>query len=318
MSNPTCERSADWKTYNEPTGMNVTITGGTGLIGARLAENLLGSGDGVHIVSRSPRTGLTPGVRLSLWDSEKGPPPPECLEEADAVVHLAGEPLGQRWTPETKRRMRDSRVEGTRQLVQALGTVSRRPRVLVSASAIGYYGSRGDEMLEETAKPGDDFLAQLCQDWEAAAAEAGKLGIRVVTLRSGLVLAPSGTLARMLPPFKLGFGGQLGSGRQWMSWIHLEDAVRLIRFAIEDEALSGAVNGTAPNPVRNSQWTRTLARVLRRPALFPVPEKALRLVFGEMAELLLVSQRVVPAAAEAAGYQFAFPELGQALKNLLG
>jgi len=297
--------------------MRVTITGGTGLVGRRLAAGLLRDGHGVHLVGRSPRTGVDPRVGLSLWDTEKGGPPPECLGEADAVVHLAGESLSQRWTPESKRRMRDSRVTGTAQLVEALGKLSERPRVLVSASAIGFYGSRGDEILEETSGVGEGFLAELCRDWETAADGAAGLGIRVVKLRTGIVLSAGGTLARMLPPFKLGLGGRLGSGRQWMSWIHIDDEVGLIRFALENPSVEGPCNSIAPNPVRNADFTRTLARLLRRPALFTVPERAMKIIFGEMAELLFASQRVVPKAAEAAGFRFNFPDLGPALKNVL-
>lgn len=298
--------------------MKVVITGGTGLIGSRLAELLLADGHGVHLVSRSPKTGVDPRAGLSLWDSEKGGPPLEWLEGSDAVVHLAGESLAQRWTSDSKGRMRASRIEGTTQLVEAMGKLAIAPRVLVSSSAIGYYGSRGDEVLTEASPVGEGFLAELCRDWEKAADGAERLGIRVVKIRTGLVLANGGTLARMLPPFKFGVGGKLGSGQQWMSWIHIDDIVGMIRFAIEKPEVSGPWNGAAPKPVRNEEFTRTLARVLRRPAFFTVPEPALRLIFGEMAELLFVSQRVEPTAAEAAGFRFLFPDLGPALKNLLG
>jgi len=297
--------------------MRVTITGGTGLVGSQLAQSLLSDGHAVHLVSRSPKTGVDPRARLWLWNTEKDGPPLECFEDADAVVHLAGDSLAQRWTEESKRRISDSRIIGTSQLVEALGKLVARPQVLVSASAIGYYGSRGDQVLEETASAGEGFLADLCRDWERAADPASELGIRVVKLRTGVVLAAGGTLTRMLAPFKLGFGGRLGSGRQWMSWIHIDDIVRMIRFAIENSAVSGPYNGTSPNPVLNTEFTHTLARVLRRPALFTVPERAMRIVFGEMAEVLFASQRVVPKAAEAAGFRFAFPELGPALKSLL-
>jgi len=297
--------------------MQVTITGGTGLIGRRLTELLLADGHTVHLVSRSPKTGVDSRAALFMWDTEKAGPPIECLEGSDAVVHLAGESLAQRWTSESKRRMHDSRVKGTAQLLEAIGKLSTPPQVLVSASAIGYYGSRGDEVLTETSAPGEGFLPDLCKDWEEAADAASSMGIRVVKIRTGLVLANGGTLARMLPPFQFGVGGKLGNGRQWMSWIHIDDEVGMIRHAMENLSVSGAWNGTAPNPVRNEEFTRTLARVLRRPAFFTVPERAMRIMFGEMAELLFVSQRILPKAAEDAGFRFAFPDLGPALKSLL-
>ncbi|MCP5116821.1 MAG: TIGR01777 family protein, partial [bacterium] len=244
--------------------------------------------------------------------------PADSLRGADAVVHLAGEPVAQRWTPETKRRIRTSRVDGTRTLVEAISKLSERPAVLVAASAIGYYGSRGDEELSEEAPPGEGFLPEICQAWEKETDAAAQLGVRVVKLRVGVVLGlGGGALAQMLTPFRLGLGGRLGSGEQWMSWIHLDDVVGLVRHAIEQSKLEGAVNATAPNPVSNADFTRTLARVLRRPAFFPVPERAIRILFGEMSEILTASQRVVPKAAEAAGFKFSFPDLGTALKNLL-
>lgn len=298
--------------------MKITVTGATGFIGKRLVERLLEQGHAVHIVGRTARTPLPSNVQFSLWNAVAGEPPAECVMEADAVVHLAGEPVSQRWTPEVKRRIWSSRVDGTRHLVQAL---ARRPAplpVLVSASAIGYYGSRGDEILTEESPPGAGFLAELGAAWEREALQAAALGTRVVLPRIGIVLGlGGGALAVMLPPFRAGLGGRIGDGCQWMSWIHLDDLVNLLLFALENEALRGAVNATAPNPVRNAEFTQTLARVLRRPALFPVPLFALRLLFGEMSEVMLASQRVLPKAAEAAGFKFSFPDLGPALKHLL-
>jgi uncharacterized protein (TIGR01777 family) len=238
----------------------------------------------------------------------------------DAVINLAGEPIAQRWTEPAKKRIYDSRVAGTRRLVSALSTQSHRPRVLVCASAVGYYGSRGDEILTESSPPGSGFLPRLVTDWEQTARTAEALDIRVVSLRFGMVLGHGGALAKLLPPFRLGAGGRLGSGRQWMSWIHIDDVVSLILFAMENAAgvpLSGAVNATAPYAVTNDEFTRRLGAALRRPAIFPIPVFALKLLFGEMSEVLLDSQRVLPATAQAAGFHFQYPDLSAALKNIL-
>ncbi len=296
--------------------MNITISGASGLIGRRLLKALGASGHALHILSRHAGTNVPNGVRLSPWDPAKAPPR-ESLEAADAVVHLAGEPVAQRWTPEVKRRIRESRVEGTRRLVEALAGVSRKPAVLVCASAIGYYGDRGDELLDESAPPGSGFLPEVCVAWEREAQRAAAVGLRVALIRIGLVLDPrGGALRRMLPPFRFGIGGRLGSGQQWMSWIHIEDLVELFRFAI-DQPVSGPLHGTAPEPVRNLEFTRELAAALRRPALLPVPRLALWALFGEMAGVLLESQRAVPQAAEAAGFRFRHRQLGPALADLL-
>ncbi len=297
--------------------MRVTITGGTGFIGRRLVDRLLAGGHQVHLLARAPKTALPLEVGISIWNATAGPPPPAGLEEADAVVHLVGEPIAQRWTPEIKRRIRASRIDGTRHLVEGIARRSRPLPVLVSVSGVDYYGSRGDEILTESAPPGTGFLAEVCAGWEEQARAAEKLGVRVVILRLGMVLGPGGALALMLPWFKLGLGGRLGDGRQWMSWIHLDDVVNLILFALERPELAGVVNAVSPNPVRNADFTRTLSRVLRRPALFPVPLFGLRLLFGEMSDVLLASHRVVPKAAEAAGFKFSFPDLGPALKHVI-
>lgn len=297
--------------------MNVTITGASGFIGRRLLKVLAEAGHSLHVLSRHAGTNFPKGVRLSVWDAAQGSPPRESLETADAVIHLSGEPVAQRWTADARRLIRDSRVTGTQRLVQALSDLPRRPAVLVSASAIGYYGSRGEELLEEAATPGHGFLPGVCVDWEREAQAAEALGVRVAMIRVGLVLDPrGGALKRMLPPFRFGVGGRLGSGRQWMSWIHLADLAELFRFALE-QPVRGAINGVAPEPVRNAEFTRELARALHRPALFPVPELALHLLFGEMAGVLLESQRVAPRAATSAGFAFRFPQLGPALADLL-
>jgi uncharacterized protein (TIGR01777 family) len=297
--------------------MNVTISGASGFIGRRLLKVLSGSGHSLHVLSRHAGTNLPSGVRLSVWNPMSGPPPRESLESADAVVHLAGEPVAHRWTAETKRRIRESRVTGTRLLVEGLAGLPRRPSALICASGVGYYGSRGDELLQESSPAGSDFLAEVCVAWEREARAAEALGMRVATVRIGMVLdARGGALQRMLPAFRLGVGGRLGSGRQWVSWIHLSDLVELFRFAIENP-VPGAINGVAPEPVQNVEFTRQLARALKRPAVFPVPEFSLNLLFGELSQVLLASQRAVPRAAESAGFPFRFPQLGPALADLL-
>ncbi|HEV2447421.1 MAG TPA: TIGR01777 family oxidoreductase [Candidatus Sulfopaludibacter sp.] len=297
--------------------MKITISGASGLIGRRLLKALSGNGHTLQVLSRHAGTNMPGGVKVFPWDPSKAEPPDESLRDADAVIHLAGEPVAQRWTDHAKRRIRDSRVVGTRNLVQAIGKLTGKPSVLVCSSAIGYYGSRGDEMLPESAGPGNGFLADLCVAWEKEAAAAEALGMRVVSVRTGLVLDKrGGALARMLPPFKMGAGGRLGNGQQWQSWIHLDDLVGLYRLALETP-LKGAINGVAPYPVTNADFTKALASALHRPAVFPVPSFGLKLLFGEMAEVLLASQRVQPKQAEAAGYRFKFPQLEPALADLL-
>src|SRR5690349_19606666 len=233
-------------------GMKITLTGGSGFIGRRLLKTFSTNGDSVHILSRHAGTNLPPGVKLSVWNALKSEPPAEALEGADAVIHLAGEPVAQKWTPETRQRIRDSRVEGTAHLIHALSTISQRPAVLVSASAIGIYGSRGDEVLTESSATGDGFLADVCREWEKEADLAESLGMRVVKLRIGIVLDKNGgALAKMLPAFRNFAGGRMGSGKQWMSWIHLQDLVGLLVYAVNNP-VQGVLNGTAPNPVTNA------------------------------------------------------------------
>jgi uncharacterized protein (TIGR01777 family) len=276
------------------------ITGATGFLGRRISERLRANGGAVRAVST------------------RAPLKAEDLEGCDAVVHLAGEPVGQRWTESTRERIRTSRVEGTRGLVRALGGLARPPEVLVSASAVGYYGSRGDEILTESSAPANDFLGQVCVEWEREAQQAEKLGVRVVRLRIAVVLSrEGGALKRMLLPFRLGVGGKIGDGRQWMSWIHIDDLVALACFALATPALRGAVNAAAPHPVTNAGFTRELAGALHRPAIFPVPKPALHVLFGEMASIVYASQRVIPEAALASGFAFQFPTIGAALRDLL-
>ena len=296
--------------------MNVTISGASGFIGQSLLR-VFGDRYRIHALSRHGGAKLPPGIRVSVWDPMTGEPPAESIREADVVAHLAGEPVAQRWTDDVKRRIRESRVAGTRNLVAALAKSPRRPLALVCASAIGYYGSRGDEELTEAAAPGSDFLADVCAAWEHEAQAAEAAGVRVICVRIGIVLDPhGGALKRMLPPFRLGAGGRLADGKQWMSWIHLEDLANLFLFAAE-HPVQGVLNGVAPNPVSNTEFTRILAHALRRPALFPAPAFALRAMFGEMSQILLASQRVIPANTEASGFRFRFPELGPALEDLL-
>jgi uncharacterized protein len=278
--------------------MKCIVSGGTGFIGRRVVERLRGNGHEVAVWSRR-------GSNASL-------------DGMDAVIHLAGEPVAQRWNATVKQRILDSRVLGTRRLVDEMGRVGAGPKVLVSASAIGYYGERGDEILTENSGPGEGFLADVCRGWEAEADRAAQFGVRVMRLRIGFVLGKNGgALGKMVPAFKAGVGGKLGSGKQWMPWVHIDDVVEMFARAVESD-MSGVWNATAPNPVRNTEFTKELGRELHRPAFFPVPGFALKIAFGEMGEHMLDSARVVPEAALTAGYRFRFSELGAALRDLLG
>ncbi len=296
--------------------MHIAITGSSGLVGSALVPFLTTDGHRVtRLVRRSPSGGDV------LWDPAEGIKELSRLEGVDGVIHLAGENIASgRWTPQRKDVIRRSRVEGTRRLCGSLARLSRRPKVLVSASAIGFYGDRGDETLTEDSAPGRDFLAQVCQEWEAATEPATRAGIRVVCLRFGMILSPGGgALKKMLLPFRLGAGGRIGNGAQYVSWIAIDDAIGAIHHAVSTESLRGAVNAVTPNPVTNAELTRVLARVLSRPALFPLPALAARLAFGEMADaLLLSSARVVPSRLQASGYRFRYPELESTLRHLLG
>jgi len=278
--------------------MNIAIAGSSGFVGRALAERLRGTGHSVTAISLRTQ------------------PPPEVFADCQAVVNLAGEPIAQRWTAAARERISSSRIQGTRSLVAAL---RQHPlAVLVSASAVGYYGSRGDEILTEDAPPASGFLGQLAAAWEQEGRAAEQFGVRVVTPRIGVVLGRGGgALAQMLLPFRLGVGGRLGTGQQWMSWIALDDLVSLIEFAIVDSALSGPVNAVAPNPITNAVFTRELAAALHRPAIFPVPAFALKILFGEMSQVLLEGQRVIPQAAVRAGFSFQLADLGQALRQAI-
>lgn len=295
--------------------MQIVIAGGTGLIGRALARACAAAGHEVVVLSRRPSQG--PSKTVS-WDGASAGPWAEALDGSDAVVNLCGESVADgRWTPARKKALLDSRVGPTRALVSALSAAKRRPRVLVNASAVGIYGDRADQSLDESAPAGTDFLAGLCVQWEKEARLLEPLGMRVVCLRTGIVLAPEGgALAKMLPIFKLGLAGPLGTGRQWMSWIALPDLIDLILFSFSHE-LSGPVNGTAPNPVTNKDFTAALGRALGRPAILPAPAFALRLGLGEMSDMLLGGQKVLPKKALESGFAFKLPQLDAALRACL-
>lgn len=293
--------------------MRVAVTGASGLIGGALASALERAGHTVARVGRDARSDVR-------WDPRAGVIDGGALEGIDAMVHLAGMPIGMRWTVARKREILESRVQVTRFLAQTLARLSRVPEVFVSASAIGYYGDCGDAWVDESSPPGSGFLARLTQEWEAAAGVADSAGIRTVCPRIGVALdSHGGALARILPVFRLGLGGRFGSGRQWMSWVALTDVVRALEFILCTASLRGVVNVVAPSPVTNREFTTTLGRVLNRPAVFAVPAFVLRTVLGEMAdEMLLASQRVRAARLGAEGFRFEHPSLAEALRRELG
>jgi uncharacterized protein len=291
----------------------ILLTGGTGFIGQRFAE---GRNDCI-VVSRRPKSKVLNEVPNAAdtvqWDSES-----ELQLDSDQqithVVNMMGESIADgRWNDEKKKRIRDSRVIGTKRLVEAISHLNPRPAALISFSAIGYYGSRGEEELSEQAVSGNDYLADVCRQWEAAANEATRFGIRVVLLRCGIVFGKGGALEKIKTPFKWGVGGKLGSGKQWMPWIHVDDLTRLVQFAIDNESIEGPVNAVAPELVRNTQFTKTIANVMHRPAFFPVPTFALKIALGEFANELLASRKVVPEKLEKSGFQFRYPTLKEAL-----
>jgi uncharacterized protein len=300
--------------------MKIIVSGSSGLVGTALIDFLRHGG---HSISRLVRSGSTVTAdatsKMIRWEPPTGSLDLAAMEGADAVVNLAGASIaGGRWTEARKQVLRRSRVDTTRHLVTGLAQLKEKPHVLVSASAIGYYGSRGDEVLTEMSAPGSDFLAQLCRDWEAETAKAEREGIRTVILRFGVILtAHGGALQQMLRPFRLGVGGRLGNGCQWMSWITLKDVVALIQYAIENSSLRGPMNVVAPNAVTNAEFTSVLAATLHRPALFPAPRFALKMALGEMADALLASQRVIPEKLNGRGYTFLHPQLKAALQAIL-
>jgi uncharacterized protein (TIGR01777 family) len=324
--------------------VRVTVTGASGLVGPALIAALRARDAHVTVLSRDPQRAQAklagtapaprpggpppPPLRAVRWDPLAEPAPLEALTGREGVVHLAGEPIAQRWSAQAKRAIRESRVQGTRNLVQGLRALDSaaegapagpRPRVLVSGSAVGWYGPHGEEPLDEEAPAGRDFLAQVCVAWEAEARAAGELGMRVVQVRTGVVLdRGGGALAKMLPPFRLGIGGPLASGKQFMSWIHPQDLVGMIVAALRSDSWQGPINATAPTPVSNREFAKVLGRVLRRPALLPVPSLALRAAYGEMAEIVTSGARVLPAKPLMYGYRFRHPELQDALRSALG
>ena len=300
--------------------MNVTLTGATGLIGSKLVRALRDRGDAVTVLSRSPdKAQAALGVEAAAWDPLAGPAPVQALRGRDAVVHLAGEPVAQRWNDDVKRAIRESREIGTRHLVEGLRAAGvEAPRTLVSSSAVGYYGKHGDERVPESTPAGDDFLAGVCVAWEREADAAATLGTRVVHIRTGVVLdKEGGALKTMLPPFKLGVGGPVAGGDQYLPWIHADDLVALYLRALDDDTWSGAYNASAPEPVTNKAFSRALGRALHRPAVAPLPAFALRLHYGDMAEIVTEGQRAVPERALAAGFAFRHPDLDAALADAL-
>jgi uncharacterized protein (TIGR01777 family) len=313
------------ETRDGVSAVRVTVTGATGLIGPRLVAALVDRGAEVTVLSRDPARASAKlgGVEAVRWDLMSEPAPATALAGRDAVVHLAGEPVAQRWSEKAKQSIRESRVIGTRNLVEGLALAERsgegrRPAVLISSSAIGYYGPHAEEPLDEDSPAGEDFLAQVCAAWEREAAGASELGLRGVQIRTGVVLdSDGGALAKMLPPFRLGVGGPVAGGRQFISWIHADDVVGMMLAALQDDRWSGPVNATAPEPVSNRDFSRALGAALGRPSLLPVPGLALHLLYGEMAQIVTTGARAVPAKALVLGYEFRHPGLPEALRSVL-
>jgi len=296
--------------------MQLVLTGASGFIGTALCERLLQAGHMLVLLTHgSPPNASTPGKRWIHWTPGSVGEWAKVIDGADGVINLAGESLaGRKWTYNQQRRLQQSRFDATQSIVLACARAKQKPRFLINASAVGYYGPRQDEILTENSPPGNDFLANLCLGWEAEAIAAESLGLRVVRLRTGIVLGPGGgALVKMVEPFRWFVGGHLGSGQQWMSWIHLEDEVNLILHLIAKASVNGPINATAPNPVRNKEFCQTLASVLHRPCWLPVPAIALRIGLGKMAEMVLTGQRVMPAAAQNSGFRFRYPNLQDAL-----
>ena len=295
--------------------MKILITGASGVIGKALQESFKGKGYELLLAGR----GKPKNSNKIQFDAETGFGESEKLVGVDAVIHLAGEPISSRWTEEKKKKIRDSRVNGTRVVVEALSKLKKKPKAFISASGIGYFGDRGDEVMTEMSGAGDTFLAEVCREWEAEARRAEDLGIRTVIVRTGIVLSKKGgALAEMMTPFKFGVGGVVGSGKQWMSWISLDDIIVVYNKALEDENMRGAFNAVAPNPVTNEEFTKTLGSVLYRPTILPLPEFAVNFLFGEMGDaLLLDSTRAVPKRLDEAGFEFKFTDLETTLKHEL-
>ncbi len=305
--------------------MRITITGGTGFVGRRLVALLLADGHTVQVLTRNANASRRiladhPQVIHTAYDPLQPQTWANTLNDSTAIVNLAGEPLADgRWTPEKKAEIRRSRVEGTQALVEAIRSLSPKPQVLISGSAVGYYGPQPDDReLDETSPPGQDFLAEVSQAWEAAATPVTDLGVRLVILRTGIVLGgEGGALAQMMGPFQAFIGGPIGSGRQWLSWIHRQDLVRLIDFGIRNASVTGVLNGTAPHPVQMAEFCQTLGQVIGRPSWLPVPALALEILLGEAAQVVLTGQRVLPVKTQHAGFTFSYPQLRSALQEIL-
>ena len=299
--------------------MRVTLSGATGRIGLSIVDALAGRGDDVTVLSRDPdraREKLPTTVEATAWEPKAGPAPTEALSGRDAVIHLAGEDIAQRWTEKAKREIRESREIGTRNLVAGIAAAGdQRPRTLLSASGSGFYGPRGAEPLDEDGPAGDDFVAGVVVAWEREARRAEELGLRVAIMRQAVVLSPdAGALKKMMPPFKLGVGGPVGGGRQYLPWVHLEDAVGMYLAALDDDRWRGTINVVAPNPVTNREFSKALGKALRRPAVAPVPALALKLLYGEMSQVVLTGVNMVPRRAQELGYEFRHPEVADALE----
>ncbi len=297
--------------------MKFIVSGGTGFIGRQIVDELLKQEHYAGVYSRRPGVAARTAVATYRWDPMEGEPPVDSVHDMDAVIHLAGEPVAQRWNPEVKEKIRASRVEGTRRLVDAIAKARHKPKVLICASAIGAYGDRGDEILTENSTLGKGFLADVCRAWEAEADRAAWFGVRVVKIRIGFVLGRNGGAMKSITPlFRLGLGGPLGSGKQWMPWVHENDITRLFIWAAENE-VSGVFNGVAPNPVTNKEFTRALASALHRPAILPAPGFAIKAALGELGQHVLDSARVIPEAALQAGFKFQFSDLNSALSTVV-
>jgi uncharacterized protein len=301
--------------------MRVLVTGASGFLGSAVSDAMLARGDEVVGLTRDPERARrsNPSVGWHAWDATAERPPGAALEGVDAVVNLIGEPIDQRWTDDAKRRIRDSRERTTKNLVDALSSADPRPRALVSQSAVGYYGDRGDAIVDESTPPGTTFDAGVCVAWETAARSAEEIGMRVAIIRTGLVLDPDhGLLEQLLPPFRLGLGGPLAGGRQYMPWIHLDDWVRLVLWVLDGEDRTGVYNASAPNPATNAEFSKALGRALSRPAVMPVPKLVLKARFGsELGEVLAGGQRAIPRRALDGGFEFAHPEVEPAFRSLL-
>jgi uncharacterized protein (TIGR01777 family) len=301
--------------------MRVLVTGASGFLGSRISDAVLARGDEVVGLSRDPDRARqsNPTVAWHAWNPTVERPPASALDGVDAVINLVGEPIDQRWTEEAKQRIRASRERATKNLVDALSAAEPRPAVLVSQSAVGYYGDRGDSIVDESTPPGTSFDAGVCANWEAAARGGEELGMRVAITRTGLVLdSEDGLLKQLLLPFRLGLGGPIAGGRQYMPWIHVDDWVRLVTWVLDGDDRTDAYNGTAPNPVTNAELSKTLGRVLGRPAVMPIPKLAMKLRFGnELGEIVTGGQRAVPRRALDGGFEFSHPDLEPALRNLL-